>query len=275
MLRRKQVFQRFAGLLNSRLYHCSMDPIAQHMPELVMLARAAGERIMSYFGNAEATAKQDKSPLTEADLAAHRLIDEALKKIAPSIPVVSEENAAHPDLEGKDRFWLVDPLDGTKSFVRGTGEFTVNIALVENRLPVLGVIGLPRSGAVYAGMAGEGAFREWREGKRESIRCRAVPKEGVSAVVSHAHRSAAEDEFLKRFRVTSRMNEASASKFCRVAEGAADIYPRMGPTMEWDTAAGHAIVEAAGGRVELPDGNPLLYGKAGFRNPHFVAYGWK
>lgn len=227
---------------------------------------------MRYFqGNFATQHKEDKSPVTDADIAANRFICEALLKLAPDIPVVAEEDEPL-SLGGYSRFWLVDPLDGTKSFVRGESEFSVNIALVENRRPVLGVLCAPPPDILYYAAKGTGAFRRAADGRAERIATRAAP-EKITVTRSKSHPSPAAGVFLQGFTIGETISMSSAIKFGLVAEGRADIYPRFGRTMEWDTAAGHAIIEEAGGRLETAEGEPLLYGKPGFANPPFIAYG--
>lgn len=235
------------------------------------IARSAGALLMRYFQGDFATQhKEDKSPVTDADLAANRFITEALLKLAPDIPVVAEEdetlNAGH------SRFWLVDPLDGTLSFVRGEKEFTVNIALIENRRPVLGVLYAPPQDFLYFAAKGKGAFCSVSGGKAARIRTRA-PEQKIIVTRSRSKPMPAGLAFLKNFDVGEIILMSSAVKFGLIAEGRADIYPRFGRTMEWDTAAGHVIVEEAGGRLATVDGKPLMYGKPGFENPPFIAYG--
>jgi 3'(2'), 5'-bisphosphate nucleotidase len=236
--------------------------------QLLSVAQEAGRRIMPYF-QAEhgARKKEDRSPVTDADMAAHDYILSALKKFFPHIPVISEEDALPADAAPGRHFFLVDPLDGTRSFVRGEAEFSVNIALVEGERPVYGVIGLPPSGEVYYGGAGK-AFRDGAP-----IRARKAPQEGVTLTRSRSSPSAAASHFMKTLNIREILPSSSAVKLCWLAEGKADIYPRFGRTMEWDTAAGHAILEAAGGRITTVEGTPLIYGKPGFENPGFIAYG--
>jgi 3'(2'), 5'-bisphosphate nucleotidase len=241
----------------------------------IAIARAAGEAIMPFYRRgADARLKADASPVTAADEAADALITRALGELTPSIPVVSEESAAQ--FGGRapaDRFWLVDPLDGTKEFIGERDEFTVNIALIERGAPVLGVVLLPARGEVYAGAAGRGAFVV-DAASRRPIRCRALPADGALVAVSRSHGDrAADGALLGGIRVAGEVQAGSALKFCLVARGAADVYPRAGRTMEWDTAAGQAVLIAAGGNVFDRNGFPLTYGKAGFENPAFVACG--
>jgi 3'(2'), 5'-bisphosphate nucleotidase len=192
--------------------------------------------------------------------------------LAPEVPIVAEEavaGGATPQVG--DWFWLVDPLDGTKEFISRNGEFTVNIALIHRGVPVLGVVQAPALGRLYVGVLGQGAWLEDASGRRP-IHCRAVPAEGLTVVASRSHGDAAAlDAFLAGRKVAALANAGSSLKLCLVAAGEADLYPRLGRTMEWDIAAGHAVLSAAGGDVSTIDQRPLRYGKPGFENPHFVA----
>jgi 3'(2'), 5'-bisphosphate nucleotidase len=247
------------------------------LPEIERAAREAGAAIMSvYATDFEARTKEDSSPVTDADEAAEALILERLPSLTPDIPVVAEEAAAAgnvPDV-GDGPFWLVDPLDGTKEFLKRNGEFTVNIALIDQRAPVLGVVYLPAPDRLYAGIVGTGAWRRDTLGA-SPIQTRMPPSEGLTVVGSRSHGDASAMEAFLEGRPVAEMKPAGSSlKFCLVAEGAADVYPRLGRTMEWDVAAGHAVLAAAGGRVTLTDGAPFTYAKnAIFENPHFVAWG--
>ena len=238
------------------------------------IAERAGHEILSvYHGDFEVRTKADASPVTDADERAEQLILESLADVAPGTPVVAEENVAAghvPDI-GEGPFLLVDPLDGTKEFVSRNGEFTVNIALIENGSPVLGVVHLPVLGETYWTSADGEAWRD-RDGERARIHCRA-PGDGLVAVASRSHGNPETDEYLSRFPIKERISAGSSLKLCRIAEGVADIYPRIARTMEWDIAAGHAVLAAAGGRVMTLDEKPLRYGKPGFDNPPFVARG--
>jgi 3'(2'), 5'-bisphosphate nucleotidase len=226
--------------------------------------------------------KADRSPVTAADEASEALIIAGLKRLLPDVPVISEEAAAGRRLAGLgQRFLLVDPLDGTRELLAGRDEFTVNIALVENGLPTLGVIAAPASGTIWRGVAGSGAERlalspgagpgEARE--RTPIRVRPYPKEDVRVLVSRSHLDAATAAYVDRLPPGERVACGSALKFAMLAEGSADLYPRLSPTSEWDVAAGHALLAAAGGGVLRPDGQPLLYGQSDFRIPGFIAFG--
>jgi 3'(2'), 5'-bisphosphate nucleotidase len=238
------------------------------------IAEGAGHEILSvYHGDFEVRSKADASPVTDADERAEQLILESLSRIAPDTPVVAEESVAagHIPEIGEDPFLLVDPLDGTKEFVSRNGEFTVNIALIENGFPVLGVVHLPVLDETYW-TNGDGEAWRNRGGEQARIHCRA-PGDELVAVASRSHSNRETDEYLSRFPIKERIAAGSSLKFCRIAEGAADIYPRIGRTMEWDIAAGHAVLAAAGGRVTTLDEAPLRYGKPGFGNPPIVARG--
>lgn len=228
---------------------------------------------MDYFSNGYTSSqKSDDSPVTQADIAANEYITEALSKLAPDIPVIAEEDEVLGSSLHKS-FFLVDPLDGTRSFVRGEPEFTVNIGLIENNVPVLGVIYCPPQDILYFGLVGENAYKQTGDNAPEIIKTRAVPDEGLTVVRSRSHPSQKTNDYLQTLQVKELISGSSSVKFCMVAEGSADIYPRFGRTMEWDTAAGHAILNAAGGRVETADGKQFLYGKNGFENPAFIAFG--
>lgn len=228
--------------------------------------------------------KSDLSPVTEADRLAEAVILEALAAAAPDLPVVAEEavDAGHLPEVGR-AFFLVDPLDGTKEFVRGGDDFTVNIGLIRDRLPVLGIVLAPATGALYYGVTGFGAWKlhvvDGRPSDPVPIHVRPAPPGGVLVVASRSHRTPETDAFIGRFKVENLVSAGSSLKFCLVAAGEADLYPRLGPTMQWDTAAGDAIVRAAGGRVVTMDGEPLPYGPgdeagvAAYRNPWFVVAG--
>ena len=240
------------------------------------LARQAGEVIMLIRARGFATmAKADESPVTEADHAAEALILAGLRAATPDIPVVAEEEMAAGHIpRDAETLWVVDPLDGTREFARRRDDFAVCIGLVRHGAPALGVVGQPATGALYGGIVGQGAWK--REGGVERpIQARRPPEAGLSVVASRHY---ADDPrltpFLEGRRVADVVHMGSALKFCLVAEGRADLYPRFGPTMEWDTAAAQALVEAAGGAVRLLDGGgPLRYGKPEWRNPPFVCTG--
>jgi 3'(2'), 5'-bisphosphate nucleotidase len=245
------------------------------LDEILAIARGAGRLVMDVYATPfEVARKADDSPVTEADRRAEEHIVSRLARLDPGVPIVAEESAA----DGKApaaaaRFWLVDPLDGTKEFASRNGEFTINIALVEGGEPTLGVVLAPALGQAYGGQRGFGAFAE-AGGQRRPIACRLPPAEGLTVVSSRSHGDAqALERFLGGQRVARSAFAGSSLKFCLVATGAADLYPRLGRTMEWDTAAGHAVLASAGGRVLRLEGAPLQYGKPQFENPHFVALG--
>ena len=251
-----------------------LDPLPS-LDDVVAITRAAGALIMSVYATDFAVrGKDDASPVTEADERAEALIIEGLTRLAPEIPIVAEEMVAAGKVpQVGARFWLVDPLDGTKEFISRNGEFTVNIALVQDGTPVLGVVYAPALERLFAGVVGKGAWVEDAVGRRP-IGVRAVPADGLTVVASRSHGDAAAlDAFLAGRKVARLANAGSSLKLCLVAAGEADLYPRLGRTMEWDIAAGHAVLSAAGGTVTRIDGSALGYGKPGFDNPHFVARG--
>jgi 3'(2'), 5'-bisphosphate nucleotidase len=256
----------------------TLPPVGVPLPALdavEAIARAAGQVILQIYGtDFSVTHKSDASPLTLADEAAEALIVPALQALLPGVPVVAEEAAARGDLPAAAAlFWLVDPLDGTREFVARNGEFTVNIALVAHGVPVLGVLLAPALGRLFSGVPGQGAWLDDAAGRR-AIHCRRTPAEGATVAASRAYGDAeALGAFLQGRNVACRVAAGSALKFGLVASGEADLYPRFGRTMEWDTAAGHAVVLAAGGRVCDVAGQPLRYGKPGYANPDFIVYG--
>lgn len=245
------------------------------------IASEAGKVIMAiYSPTLKVDSKKDSSPVTEADAAAERVILERLKSVIPDVPVVAEESFdAKASGSAPERFILVDPLDGTREFITGSHEFTVNIALVENNKPVVGCVYAPALNQMY--IAGASAWRsEVRPGdalpKREAMQkltTEAYPAEGLRAMASKSHLDPETEALLKTLRVGTFKAAGSSLKFCVLAQGEGDVYPRLAATMEWDTAAGHAVLTAAGGCVIGRDGSPFRYGKAGFRNDGFVAWG--
>jgi 3'(2'), 5'-bisphosphate nucleotidase len=251
---------------------------AARLDEVVGIARRAGREILDVYGtDFETSAKADNSPLTEADLRAHRLIVEQLAALQPSLPVLSEESAEIPwaQRSGWQRYWLVDPLDGTKEFVSRNGEFTVNIALIDGHRPVLGVVHIPVSDTTYSGIPGQGAWREANDRARLPISVRRLAKPPLRIVGSRSHGNSALQQALDGLGPHELRPAGSSIKLCLVADGSADLYPRLGPTSEWDIAAGQAVVEAAGGQVvRLSDGTALRYNaQEGYLNPEFLAYG--
>ncbi|HLY91030.1 MAG TPA: 3'(2'),5'-bisphosphate nucleotidase CysQ [Acetobacteraceae bacterium] len=218
--------------------------------------------------------KEDRSPVTEADHAAEAIIVAGLRKAVPDLPVIAEEEvSAGLITAAAASYWLVDPLDGTREFTAGNDEFAVNIGLVRDGRPVLGVVAIPAAGELFGGIVGRGAWK--RVGREQTaVHARLPPEEGLTVLASRYHGSSARlDEFLRDKRVAKLINFGSSVKFCRLAEGIADLYPRFGRTMEWDTCAPQAVLEAAGGTVRTFDGAELRYGKPGWENPHFVCTG--
>jgi 3'(2'), 5'-bisphosphate nucleotidase len=234
-----------------------------------------------YRGDFEVQTKSDESPVTAADHAAEEVILARLSQGAPGIPVVAEEQVAAGNIPPEARtFFLVDPVDGTKEFIQKRGDFTVNIALVTDGVPRLGVVYAPAKSRLFAGdVEKREAFRseqspeDSKQAPRTPIRTRQPAAAGLTVVASRSHRSPETDAWLAQVKVAELVSVGSSLKFCLVAAGEADLYPRLGPTMEWDTAAGHAVLSAAGGEVVNLDGSPFRYGKPGFRNPFFIATG--
>lgn len=245
---------------------------------LLTIARQAGVIIMRHYeGEIVSREKKDHSPVTAADEEVEEYILRHLGEVAPGIPVIAEESAAAGKLAdiSAGTFLLVDPLDGTREFIGRNGEFTVNIALVEQGAPVAGVVFAPAIDRLFWGSRA-GAFEISSGGEAKPLKTRTPAPSALKAVASRSHRDAGTDLFLQRHGVTDIVSAGSSLKFCVLAAGEADLYPRMAPTMEWDTAAGHAVLLAAGGRVTLDDERtPLTYGKSGdsFRNPNFIAWG--
>lgn len=253
------------------------EDLPQLLPEVIALAREAGRTILEVYGKSSyaVSEKEDRSPLTEADLRSEKLILAGLRRIAPEIPVLSEETGQVPWATRRawSRLWVVDPLDGTREFIGRNGEFTVNIALVQDGRAVLGVVHAPALGRTYFGCEGAGSFRSDAEAAGRPVR---VAKRGpgpVRVVGSRSHRGSSLDAFLERVGPHELVEVGSSLKLCLVAEGAADVYPRLGPTCEWDTAAGQCVLEQAGGQVVTLEGQPLSYNsRAEVLNPSFVGY---
>jgi 3'(2'), 5'-bisphosphate nucleotidase len=259
----------------------SLSPLAC---ELGRIAHDAGRLILKHYASvSEVRTKADASPVTKADEEAEALILDRLAKLEPNVPIIAEESVAKGHIPATgSRFFLVDPLDGTKEFLQKNGEFTVNIALIEHGRPVAGVVIAPAKARAFIGDGANGAFELAAPedlplvvDAAQPIRARKAPQDGVVAVVSRTHRDTKTEHYLASYRVSNMVAAGSSLKFCLVATGEADLYPRHGTTMEWDTAAGQAVLEAAGGSVTTLEGEPLVYGKAalGFVNPHFVARG--
>jgi 3'(2'), 5'-bisphosphate nucleotidase len=239
------------------------------------LVHQAGIRILAIRDRGyQVERKADDSVVTEADKAAEAIILTGLRQALPGCLVVAEEEAAAGVMStATAEFWLVDPLDGTREFTGGSDDFAVNIGLVRNGRPVLGAVGVPATGEIFGGIAGSGAWVR-KGGLQTPISARQCPAEGLTVVASRHHGDPAQmDRFLGGRTVARVINYGSSLKFCRLAEGKADVYPRFGRTMEWDTCAPQAVLEAAGGSVETLDGLPLRYGKPGWDNPHFVCWG--
>ena len=251
------------------------------LEETAHIARRAGDAILEIYQEEDhgVVVKSDDSPLTRADLASHRIIAAALGELTPEIPLLSEEGADrdYDERQPWRRFWLVDPLDGTKEFIRRNGEFTVNIALIEDGVPVLGIVHVPVLGRTFSGAAGLGAWRqdgtESEPGERQTIRAAGTGGGDLAVAASRSHPGPHLAAFLGQLPEHRLISMGSSLKLCMVAEGRADLYPRLGPTMEWDTAAAHAVVNAAGGRVLDFEGNPLRYNKRDLHNPYFIVLG--
>ncbi|MDF2457182.1 MAG: cysQ [Cytophagaceae bacterium] len=244
--------------------------------ELIAIALEAGEKIMDIYLHEDfhesIDFKADHSPLTKADKAAHLVIDEALKRLWSEIPVLSEEgkHADYNERKQWNRFWLVDPLDGTREFIKRNGQFTVNIALIENGYPVLGLVYVPVQNTLYWG-ASDGASKIM-DGVETPIKVKNAQTH-ITAVGSRSHSSQEEADVMAKYKVEQTVAVGSSLKFCLVADGSADLYYRHGPTMEWDTAAGQSVVEAAGGSVLLPDGTRFRYNKENLLNSSFYCLG--
>jgi 3'(2'), 5'-bisphosphate nucleotidase len=255
------------------------NQFAPLLPAVCEIARQAGAAITAvYATDFTAERKADGTPVTEADTAAEAIILPALRALTPDTPIVSEEHmadSAAPDISG-GRFWLVDPLDGTREFLKRNDQFTVNIGLIDALEPVLGVLYAPALDELYFAAGAGSAMRSRGSGAAQAIGCREVPASGLDVMVSRSHRQGGRvDQYLADMNVHSLMPCGSALKFGVLAAGEADLYPRFGPTSEWDTAAGHAILRAAGGEMETLEGTPFSYGKwrENFLNPGFVARG--
>ena len=243
--------------------------------EVTALAREAGRAILEVYASSfSVQEKEDRSPLTEADLRSEKLILAGLKRIAPEIPVLSEESGQVPFATRRNwsRLWVVDPLDGTREFVQRNGEFTVNIALVDDHRPVLGIVHAPVLERDYYACDGIGAFRSDAQAAGQPIRVARRGAGPLRVVGSRSHRGNSLDAFLARVGPHEFVEVGSSMKLCLVAEGNADVYPRMGPTCEWDTAAGQCVLEQAGGQVLTLDGQPLAYNRADTLNPNFVGF---
>lgn len=242
---------------------------------LESIVRSAGAKIMEIHDqDLDVDFKSDGSPVTEADRAAEAIIMPALAQLAPDIVVISEENPASHSLKAPHRYFLVDPLDGTKEYLKrdGKGSFTVNIALIENRVPIMGIVYAPALDRLFVGIDGKGATEKFADTSRD-LSVRIPLASGALAVASASHRDDATNKWLAEHNIANTVSIGSSLKFCLVAAGEADVYPRFGPTMEWDTGAGDAVLRAAGGYVTHIDNRVFLYGKPKYRNDSFIAWG--
>lgn len=242
------------------------------VPDLRRIAALAGERILELYGS-EAVSKSDGTPVTAADHASQETILAALRELTPDIPILSEEAAEIPYSTRREwpRLWVVDPLDGTKEFLKRSGEFTVNIALVEQGAAVAGVVYAPAIATAWTGYRG-GAATVHRDGVETEIHAETSAAAPIRLAVSRDHLGAEENALIERLGETTTVSAGSSIKFCLIAEGRADVYPRFVPTMEWDTAAAQAVLEAAGGHVTQRDGSPLTYNRENLRNPPIIAW---
>lgn len=249
----------------------------ERINDIIELAKEAGQRIMEvYDTDFDVEQKDDNTPLTAADMAAHNTIVSGLSELTPDIPILSEESAKIPFEERAqwERYWLVDPLDGTREFIKRNGEFTVNIALIENHESVMGVVYTPVTGVTYYAARGSGAFKITPGNETTTINTRRKTESSTIIAGSRSHRGDSLEAFLKRIGDYEIISMGSSLKSCLVAEGRADIYPRLGPTSEWDTAAAQCVVEEAGGRITKTDMQPLRYNtKDSLLNPHFLVIG--
>ena len=259
----------------------ALSQLAEILPQVAQIAEKAGAAILEVYETADVgqSLKADASPVTHADLAADRLIVAALAELMPGMPIISEESpqSTWAVRRGWTEHWLVDPLDGTKEFLARNGEFTVNIALVQQHVARLGVVHLPVAGTTYRGLVGSGAWRSKSGDAQQRIQAESTCCARPRVLASRSHRNAALEALLATLRKDlgdyELLTAGSSLKFCRLAEGEADLYPRLGPTSEWDTAAGQAVLEAAGGYVVTLAGEPLRYNSGdSFLNPHFLAY---
>lgn len=251
---------------------------AELLPALTAIAVRAALTIRKRTGGNDIHAKPDGSPVTAADIAAEAAIRAGLVELAPALPIVSEEQAEHPQPAGGDSYFLVDPLDGTREFIAGREEYSINIALMTKGRPILGIIAAPALGLIWRGIAGNGAERmgfaaDGQISPAGRIHTRPWPQHEPIVLVSRSHLDARTQAYLGGLPQSRITPSGSAIKFCRIAEGSADLYPRFGPTHDWDIAAGHALVEAAGGRVRASDGELLRYGTPELLIPGFIAAG--
>ncbi len=254
---------------------------AEMMDALTDIAAQASKAILDVAGSADVRRKDDGSPVTAADEASEAVICAGLKQLAPSVPIVSEEQIERPATSASGSYFLVDPLDGTKEFISGRAEYTVNIAVVTAGVPLLGIVAAPAAGTVWRGIVGRGAERLAIAGgviaggpiAPGAIHTRPRPGHEFLIMVSRSHLEERTKAYIGRFPQARLLQCGSSVKFCRLAEGAADLYARLAPTHDWDIAAGHAVLTAAGGKVTAPDGAPLIYGGADLLVPAFLAWG--
>ncbi|MCH8498134.1 MAG: 3'(2'),5'-bisphosphate nucleotidase CysQ [Marinobacter sp.] len=248
-------------------------PHQSNLRDILTIADQAGQKVMAvYHSDFKVRTKEDNSPITAADEAAHQIIVDGLRRITPDVPILSEESAAAPWDERCHwyRFWLVDPVDGTREFTQRSGEFTVNIALIIDGEPVMGVVVAPALKEMFWGVVGEGAWKRARNGQERRISV-TQPHEELRVVASKNHMTPETEAFIRRLGPHQLVQAGSSLKICMIAEGRADVYPRLGPTSEWDTAAAHAVLTAAGGKITTLKGEPLKYGKENILNPDFIA----
>ncbi len=251
---------------------------AELMDSLTEIAARASEAILRVAGNAGVRSKDDGSPVTAADEASEAVICDGLKRLAPAVPIISEEQASRdrPKVGARGSYFLVDPLDGTKEFISGRDEYTVNIAIVTDGLPTLGIVTAPAAGIAWRGIIGRGAERLPIAGGTiapASIRTRPCPGDELLVMVSRSHLEERTKTFIEKFPKAKLLQCGSSVKFCRLAEGAADLYARLAPTHDWDIAAGHAVLAAAGGKATALDGSALIYGSPELLVPAFLAWG--
>jgi 3'(2'), 5'-bisphosphate nucleotidase len=247
------------------------------LPQVVVLARRAGEAIMALYAQTDAgtTYKEDDSPLTRADLASHRLLIDGLRALTPDLPALSEESQAIPYEKRREwvRYWLIDPLDGTKEFIKRRDEFTVNVALIQQGAPTLGVVYAPALDVIYSAVQGAGAWKQTGSKSPEPVRVSDYRIGGLKMVVSRSHAGPQLEAFVRKISPAECVSVGSSLKLCLVADGTAHLYPRLGPTMEWDIAAAQCVVEEAGGTVTDLSGAWLRYNKSELVNPDFIVCG--
>ena len=264
-------------LSSSPLTYMTAPDLKTLLPQVVELVLRAGRAIMEIYKQADSgtTYKADDSPLTKADLASHHLLIEGLRALAPAWPMLSEESAAisYDERRGWERYWLIDPLDGTKEFIKRRDEFTVNVALIHRGEPILGVVHAPALGVTYAAAHGLGATKQLGAQPSEPIHAADYRTGRLKVVVSRSHAGPETEALLHKLGPADSISIGSSLKLCLVADGTAHLYPRLGPTMEWDIAAAQCVVEEAGGSVTDLEGRPLRYNKPSLENPHFMVCG--